>query len=45
LAELSGQGYVKKIEDGKYSVSDRGEIFLAGVPDATRQLQPVSRYC
>jgi len=36
LAELSDHGYVEKIEDGKYSVSERGEMFLAGVPDANK---------
>jgi len=33
LARLSDNGYVTKIEDGKYSVSGRGEAFLAGIPD------------
>jgi DNA-binding IclR family transcriptional regulator len=32
LAALSDHGYVEKIEDGKYSVSERGEAFLTGVP-------------
>ncbi len=33
LAKLSDHGYVKKIEDGKYSVSESGETFLTEVPD------------
>lgn len=33
LAELSDRGYVTKIEDGKYSLSERGETFLDEVPD------------
>jgi DNA-binding IclR family transcriptional regulator len=33
LAKLSDHGYVKKIEDGKYSVSERGKAFLSEVPD------------
>jgi DNA-binding IclR family transcriptional regulator len=33
LAKLSDEGYVTKIEDGKYSISERGETFLNGIPD------------
>lgn len=33
LAKLSDQGYVTKIEDGKYGLNDRGEAFLSGYPD------------
>jgi DNA-binding IclR family transcriptional regulator len=32
LAKLSDNGYVEKIEDGKYSLSERGEVFLNGIP-------------
>jgi DNA-binding IclR family transcriptional regulator len=32
LAKLSDEGYVTKIEDGKYSISERGETFLNGIP-------------
>jgi DNA-binding IclR family transcriptional regulator len=36
LATLSDHGYVTKVEDGKYSVSDQGETFLSSIPDRTR---------
>jgi len=33
LSELSEQGYVNKVEDGKYGLSERGETFLSGLPN------------
>jgi DNA-binding IclR family transcriptional regulator len=33
LAKLSEHGFVEKIEDGKYSVSESGKMFLSEVPD------------
>lgn len=33
LAELSDHGYVEKLEDGKYGLSERGKTFLSGLPD------------
>lgn len=35
LTTLSDHGFVEKIEDGKYSVSERGEAFLSGLPEQT----------
>jgi Mn-dependent DtxR family transcriptional regulator len=32
LAKLSEKGYIEKIEDGKYSLSKRGEAFLNEIP-------------
>lgn len=33
LAELSEHGYIEKIEDGKYTLSEHGKTFLNGIPD------------
>jgi len=33
LAELAEKGYVKKLDDGKYSLNETGSSFLSEVPD------------
>lgn len=37
LGELTEAGLVEKYEEGRYSVSDRGEQFLAGEIDASER--------